>query len=105
MQALDFHHVIDFIKAEKGLADYPAPLGPDCRKIDPELKNPRFPGDTAYSNGPMFLERFEINVPQALIDAENGSIMDALRIFMNPRHVGAFLCTFYRGDFLSDPSF
>jgi len=105
MKPLDFNDVVDFIKAEKGFEDYETPLGPDCRSIDSGLKNPRFPGDEAYGNGPVFLGRLRVNIPQELIEAQSRSFRDALRIYMNPKHIGSFMCTFYRGNFLSDPSF
>ena len=102
---LDFNDVVEAIKAGRGFEDYPAPLGPDCREIDKYTNNPRFPGEMAYGNGPVLLGDFKINLPQSMIDAQKKSIRDALKLYMNPKHIGLFMCDFYRGNFLEELSF
>ena len=101
----DFDTVLGFVKEQKGFDNYPAPLGPDLTNHHEDFHNPVFPGDQGHGNTKLYLERHKIDVPQAMIDADRQSFRDALRFYMNPMHVGMFMCNFYRGDFFSHPAY
>jgi hypothetical protein len=87
VRTLDFTEVINFIKDNKG------------------FNNPNLVSHFGYTNGPNKIRTHKIDIPQRVILAKRRSVGDSLRIYMNPKHVVAFMCSFYRGDFLIDPAF
>jgi len=107
MQPVDFHEVIASAKKGGGFEDYPQPLCDDITHLglDPDIKVPSHPGELAYSGAIYRLAHNQENIPQSLINAQNLSFRDAMRLFTPPRALSAHMCSFFRKDFLHSPAF
>lgn len=100
---IDFSNTMERLRAAGAFTPYENPM--DATHIDPQLTPIRMPGDTAYNNGPMWLQKFEVNLPEQLIKEQRKSFVDAINIYFPTALVGRWMHQYFADDFLNSHSY
>lgn len=103
---VDFQQIVAEMSAGKAFDDYAKPLGKTkASDLDSSFKNPAFPGDGCYGNGPAVIARWDIKLPNDLIAAQSNSNKDAIRLYMPEKKMGEWMHEYFSGDFMASASF
>lgn len=102
-QPVDFSNTLERLRTAGAFKPYENPT--DATHLDNSFDVIHMPGDQAYPNGPMVIQRWDINLPKQLIAEQRKSFVDALNIYMPQELIAQHMHHYFSGQFLQSQAF